>query len=155
MARSSFRKDLARSRDAVIAVLHHLIDDGRVAYELEGKEEQKRGDICLEGDDGALDIEVKYDIMAAETGNLCFEMSNGSKPTGIMITLADLIYYVVPRDGYKEVLVFKPCKLRKFIQDPSKVTIKNGGDKWKFILAIAPINDILEAGLAEETFRIE
>ena len=40
-----FLKDLAASQVAVDAILDHLINRGFIAHELEGKREQKNGDI--------------------------------------------------------------------------------------------------------------
>ncbi|MBV1928826.1 MAG: hypothetical protein KUG81_04875 [Gammaproteobacteria bacterium] len=157
MAASSFRRDLAISQIAVDLLLDYLADEqGYNTLELEGKEAQKQGDITIEKDGVFTNIEVKYDMYAKRSGNLCFEMSNGKKMTGIMTTPAAKVYYVVPQDGGShKVLAFDTEKLRAWIQDPVNVTIKNGGDKKKFVLALAKIEKIIEAGLPEEVFEIE
>lgn len=143
MAHYNFLRDLSQSQEAVDAIINHFIDKGFVAYELIGKKQQKFGDLTYVTTNGdEFFVEVKYDIKAADTNNLCFEMSNGKKMTGIMATKADLVHYVVPRKGYKEVFVFCTEKLRKYIQNPSNVNIKNGGDKKKFILALVSLNKI-------------
>jgi hypothetical protein len=93
--------------------------------------------------------------MAKRTGNLCFEMSNGSRNTGIMETEADKVYYVVPGKGCKVVFVFDTEKLRSYITEPGNATIKNGGDKGKFVLALVSVTKVVGDGLPEEYFSIE
>ena len=152
----SFQRDLAISQVAVDLLLDHLADNGYNTSELEGREAQKQGDITIEKDGFFTNIEVKYDMYAKRSGNLCFEMSNGKKMTGIMITPAERVYYVVPQKGRShKVLVFDTEKLRAWIQDPDNVVIKSGGDKKKFVLALAKIDKIIECGLPEEVFEIE
>jgi len=152
----NFLRDLDRSKVAVKALMEHYKAEGYTVGELVGKEEQKMGDfwyhLLPEQDDTC--VEVKFDMYAKRSGNLCFEMSNGSKATGIMITEADKICYVVPSEDVYTVFVFDPEKLRAYIQDPSKVKIKNGGDKKKFVLALAKMTDIVHDALAEEVFYI-
>lgn len=153
MAQSSFRRDMARSEEAVYAVMMHLKNSGRDIRELEGKEEQTFGDLrCLDGDKE--NIEVKFDIMAGRTGNLCFEMSNGKKLTGILTTKADFVYYVVPSKEGKRVYIFKTSKLVDFVQNSPRIKVKNGGDKKKFILGLAKIEDIVEDEIPEKVFDL-
>ena len=149
-----FLKDLEASQEAVDAIMDYLTDKGHVPFELEGKE-QKLGDIGLLQEDGSqFNIEVKYDMAARRSGNLCFEMTNGRKLTGIMTSKADAIYYVVPGKDKKDVYVFNPCKLRKYIQDPGNVKMVNGGDRRRFSLALVPIQKVLDDGLPSESFSV-
>lgn len=154
----NFVKDLRRSRAAVDALVNHYSECGFTVDYLEGKEDQEYGDFYVEGllnGPEKVNCEVKFDMYAKRSGNLCFEMSNGTKETGIMTTKADMIYYVVPGDGDQlRVFTFEPNKLRKFIQDPANVVMKNGGDKGKFVLALVSIADIMEKDVAEERFYI-
>jgi len=154
MGRSSFRKDLSRSQEAVFAVMDHLIDQGHEVRELEGKEEQAFGDLAVKQAESQLNIEIKYDIMARRTGNLCFEKSNGKKSTGVMTTRADKIFYVVPQGRTKRVFVFDPTKLREYIEASPYVQIKNGGDGKRFILAIVKIDHVVADKLPDEVFEI-
>jgi len=149
-----FLSDLDRSKRAVSALLAHYKEMGTAIRELEGKEEQKYGDLRIVLQEEHVNIEVKFDEMAAKTGNLCFEMSNGSKMTGIMSTKADKVYYVVPNEASATVYIFDTEKLREFISIPSNVTIKNGGDRRKFVLALAKITSVIEADLPEEVFDL-
>jgi hypothetical protein len=150
----NFRRDLAVSQLAVNALITYYEKAGHAVKELEGKEEQKKGDFSVELCGIKANIEVKFDMYAQRSGNLCFEMSNGSKPTGIMTTQADLVHYVVPKKEGYTVYVFKTSELRDYIQDSSKVKIKNGGDKKKFILALAQIDAIMLDELPTEVFEI-
>ena len=146
MGQSSFRRDLNRSQEAVYAVQDYLEGRGIKVEHLEGKEAQAFGDLRLTNprNNQAKNVEIKFDIMARRTGNLCFEMSNGTKETGIMTTKADVIYYVVPQGATKDVYVFDPTELREYITTSANVKIKNGGDKKKFVLAIVSIDKIIE-----------
>ncbi len=152
----NFLRDLDRSKAAVNALMEHYKAEGYTVGELVGKEDQKMGDfwyrLLPEHDD--ICVEVKFDMYAKRSGNLCFEMSNGSKPTGIMTTMADKVCYVVPTDEGARVFVFDPEELRTYIQDPTKVEIKNGGDKKKFVLALAKMTSVVEDGLPQEVFEI-
>ena len=151
----NFLRDLDRSKSAVNALMEYYESKGFKVEELVGKAQQKHGDFAVTMEDGdVVHVEVKFDMYAKRSGNLCFEMSNGSKETGIMTTLADKVYYVVPTDEGARVFVFDPEKLRTYIQDPTKVTIKNGGDKRKFILALAKITSVVEDELPQDVFDI-
>lgn len=150
----NFLRDLDRSKAAVNALMEHYKSKGLEVEELVTRKQQKSGDFTLHLKDGPLNVEVKFDMYAKRSGNLCFEMSNGNKPTGIMSTPAGRICYVVPSEDVYTVFVFDPHKLREYIQDPAKVKIKNGGDKKKFVLALAKMTDIVHDDLAEEVFYI-
>lgn len=150
-----FLSDLAKSKEATDLLIQRYRGRGYTVRELP-KAEQKNGDLEVSCGQGKFitNVEVKFDMMAQRTGNLCFEMSNGSRPTGIMETEADQICYVVPGKMNYSVYVFNPEKLRAFIQDPLNVTIKSGGDKRKFVLALATIQDIIGAELPDEVFEL-
>lgn len=150
----NFLSDLERSRNAVNSLMKYYREIGHAIHELEGREEQQYGDFRIVLQEDHVNIEVKFDEMASRTGNLCFEMSNGSKMTGIMATKADKVYYVVPNGESGTVYVFNTEKLRDFICDPMNVKIKNGGDKKKFVLALAKISDVVDKDLPEEVFEL-
>jgi len=149
----SFLNDLDKSRKAVLLLLDYFIDKGIVAYEA-NKGEQRRGDILIDGPP-ALGIEVKYDIMAARTKNLCFELSNGKRPTGIAATEADHVYYVVPHQQKVRIFVFDIQSLRSYLDKSTKVKIKKGGDGNRFDLGIVPIKDIVNDKVPLEDFILE
>ena len=146
-----FLSDLDRSKEAVELLKKKFEADGYSVRELP-KEEQKNGDLEIHQFDQFENIEIKFDIMAGRTGNLCFEMSNGTRMTGVMETRADRIYYVVPEGTHKKVFVFDPEKLRTYLKTSPNVTIKNGGDKKKFVLALVQIAYVIGDDLMEELF---
>ncbi len=155
MAYYSFKRDLALSVEAVQLVMEHITDRGMVCHELEGKEEQKLGDIRVLLDDCEFTIEVKLDVMAESTGNLCFELSNGKRLTGILETGADEVFYVVPCGKSRRIFKFEIEKLRKYILDPPNVVMKKGGDKKKFDLALVNMHKIVEDGIPFEVVEID
>jgi hypothetical protein len=157
-----FLRDLAESQVAVDGLLNFLIDRGYVAHELEGKKEQRNGDIRFypNGDlDNPMDIEVKYDKRSKSSGNLCFELSNNKGLTGISITKAERVAYVCPnKDKTFDVFLFVTTELREFLFDTknsSKVTIKNGGDGKRFSLALVKKRTIIEEKLFTERWVID
>jgi len=157
MAHYSFRKDLALSQEAVEIVMDHLVDNDITCHELEGKKEQEHGDIRSypNGLDGTpVDIEVKFDVMAEKTGNLCFELSNGKKLTGMLGTKAHDVYYVVPAGESRNIYKFELGKLREYILEPSNVTVKKGGDRKKFHLALVSLDKIVGDGVPYEVVVI-
>lgn len=148
-----FLSDFDKSKDAVELVRKYLEGEGYDVEELE-KDEQQYGDLRAECGRFSETVEVKYDIMAKRTGNLCFEMSNGKRETGIMETKADWVYYVVPGKACKSVFVFDTKELKEYIQDPKNVSIRNGGDKKKFTLALAKISNVVADGLPKKYFVV-
>jgi len=124
-----------------------LAEDNPNAIEIEelDKENQIYGDIGVwknekrAGQKAGFTVEVKYDIMAEKTGNLCFEASNGKKATGILSTQADEVWYVVPDGTNFNVYKFITKQLVDFLNDPinsDKIKVVNGGDRRKFILML-------------------
>ena len=112
-----------------------------------GKDKQHMGDISLERDTGlgeeGFTIEVKYDIMAEKTNNLCFETSNGKKITGVLATEADEIWYVVPNKEKFVIYQFITRSLVSWLNDDTnsgRIRVVNGGDKNKFILMLVKRN---------------
>ena len=137
--------------------LNTLLNLRKRRYELVTREEQKSGDIRIVFDatDIALNIEVKFDLMAEKTGNLCFELSNGKKLTGILDTSADEVFYVVPSGNTRRIFKFEIDKLRKYILKPENVISKKGGDNKKFDLALVSIDKIIEDGIPFEVVEID
>ena len=143
-----FLKDLACSQEGVNVVISHLMDKKSAAYRILGKDEQHIGDIEYDGKF----IEVKFDKYAKKSNNLCFELSNGKKDTGILSTGADVVAYVVPckAEGRYMIFYFDTKKLRDWLaQDSSKqfISIKRGGDKKKFKMALVKITDVVNLEL--------
>lgn len=157
-----FLRDLGESQVAVDLLLDFLIDKGYVAHELEGKKEQRNGDIRFypKGDmDNPMDIEVKFDKMSRRTGNMCFELSNSKKATGIASTLADRVAYICPiKNGGFDVFMFVTSELKDFLfnkKNASKVKIKKGGDGNKFSLALVKFDTIISEELFSERWSLD
>jgi len=151
MAHYSFRKDLKDSERGVkVAAEHFSTKLGATARELP-KAEQHKGDFEVNG----LFVEVKFDLMAAKTSNLCFEVDNGKKATGILATEADKIVYVVPLQdgsGFK-LFIFGRDNLLSYLKDPGsigKFRLVRGGDNHRFGMVLVSIERIVEDKVAEE-----
>lgn len=144
-----FLSDYNKSQEAVDTLKTYFSSLGWSVREL-SREEQKLGDLEISRGSELLNIEVKFDIMSKRTGNLCFEMSNGSRKTGILETQADRIYYVIPGKKHKNIFIFEPTKLRDYLESSNNVIIKNGGDKGKFILGLVKISNIIADELMED-----
>lgn len=157
MAHYSFLKDLEQSKVAVIAVAKYLKGKGYKVEET-SKEEQINGDLKVTGKsfDSMNFVEVKYDIMSEKTGNLCFEVYNGAgKPTGILRTFANLIYYVVKENGSHRLLGFNADKLRTWIFSPEnhkKSRLVSGGDGGRYKMLLVKKEDIIK--VAEVNYKV-
>lgn len=144
----NFRKDLEDSKLAEVVVKKFL--EAKLNREIPtlAKERQGEGDL----DVGEYTVEVKYDKMAASTGNLCFEVANGAgKSTGVAATKAKFIYYVVPRKAGFSIYEFDTNNLRSFLFDTgnsSKMRIVNGGDRRAYTLMLVSESVVLENKLA-------
>jgi hypothetical protein len=155
MAHYSFRKDLEDSKKGVKVVSDYMARKYNVKIrELVGKEEQKRGDILVETTE-PFTVEVKFDIMAAKTGNLCFEMDNGKKLTGILATKANRIVYVVPNGSSEKfkLYVFSTPSLLAFVTNTDtagRFRFVRGGDGGKFGMLLVPSSHEVIESLAEE-----
>ena len=96
-------------------------------------------------------IEVKFDIKALQTGNLCFEFTNGKKSTGICVSKAQEIWYVLKtkKKNTYQIIKFKRAELMQYLlfntlANPSKQRIAFGGDRKSFGLIIIPLETVLE-----------
>jgi len=153
MAHYNFRKDLEQSQIGVGVVKEHIVRS--VAYDtienLE-RDRQHEGDLEIMLDDTPCTIEVKYDMMAENTGNLCFEASNGKKATG----QADEVWYVVPDGDSFDIYKFETTKLVSFLNNPvnsDKIKVVNGGDRRKFILMLMK-KDLAEKLISYDVVRV-
>lgn len=77
-------------------------------------------------------FEVKFDVMAARTGNIAIEYWNSKKnqPSGIMVTKADYWVHVIEDEEQTKLVYVTPvANLKKFIElNKPKRTIESGGD---------------------------
>ena len=164
VAHYSFHKDLEQSKVAVNAVIRFLSDCGYDTRETD-KEEQIKGDLACKlkpskqyvPDDTEEFVEVKYDIMSEKTGNLCFEVYNGAgRPTGILRTMADEIYYVVKENGHLRILGFDAVELRAWIFNPenhAKSRLVSGGDGGKYKMLLVKRDEIATLAHIDERVK--
>ena len=104
-----------------------------------------------------LTVEVKFDIKAAETGNLCFEFTNGKQPTGVCVSKAQEIGYGLKTKRKNHFIVMKfdratlLAKLLFYaVTKPSKgIRLVYGGDRRAFGLILIPLKTIVEEGFGE------
>lgn len=96
-------------------------------------------------------IEVKFDLKAYTTKNVCFEMTNGSRPTGVCASEADEVCYVFKtryKNKYKVFRFNKDKLLQRLLYwvatKEKGVKVVNGGDKSKFGLVLIPVKLILD-----------
>lgn len=128
-----FLKDLEESKVAVNIVKAYLgelhKDVENVQIEELKRDRQTEGDVEVISDCGiSYCVEVKYDMMAKKTGNLCFETHNSKgKLTGISSTEADEVHYVVPTEEGFVLYVFKTEELREYLFDVKNI------DKFKSV----------------------
>ncbi len=153
MAHYSFLRDLEESKVAVNIVKawlenKHSNADNLTVEELE-RARQHEGDVEVLSDCGiAYSIEVKYDIMARKTGNLCFETHNKKGDlTGIASTEADEVHYVVPREGGYVLYMFKTEELRSYLFDTlntKKFRSTKGGDRRAYSMLLVNRETLIE-----------
>jgi len=101
-------------------------------------------------------VEVKFDMYATKSGNLCFEMQDHKgRPSGIMATEAHLMVFVVAKNirSKKRVFEFDVPELRDFIEDhidTATYRIVKGGDGNAFEMMLVPITVMLQQPFCRE-----
>jgi catechol 2,3-dioxygenase-like lactoylglutathione lyase family enzyme len=156
MAHYSFRKDLEDSKKGVGVAASYFAKKYNAAIRELPKAEQGNGDFEVEADKdicGPFFVEVKYDLMAAKTGNLCFEVDNGKKATGILATAAQRIVYAIPQVGGHRLFIFRTPDLLTYLSNPTqagKFRFVRGGDGKRFGMLLVPLATIEADKVAEE-----
>ena len=98
----------------------------------------------------SIHIEVKFDMYAVKSGNLCFEtQDHRGRPSGIMATKAHLMVFIVAKSiqSKKEIFEFDVPALREFVEehmDTAKYKIVKGGDGNAFEMMLVPITEIIK-----------
>lgn len=87
-------------------------------------------------------VEVKFDKMSEDSGNLAFETSNGVKTTGVFASTADEIWYIAPTKKTFKIFKFNRTSLISWLKSTPLVRAVNGGDKKKFAILLVKISDI-------------
>ena len=153
MGHYSFLRDLEESKIAVELVKTYIIDEHKkegVVAEIEelGRARQIEGDIEVTLPDRKYTIEIKYDIMAQKTNNLCFETNNKKgKLTGISSTQSHKVIYVVPDKKNFYLYLFETEKLQKYLlDDDNKSRFRSvwGGDRWSTEMTLVPRETIIK-----------
>ncbi len=94
-------------------------------------------------------VEFKKDYRAWETGNIAVEYMNNGKKSGISVTEAEYIAYVlVDKDQKENVAIFVKTEIfkamcRKYVGD-EKRDVK-GGDNYHSHLILLPVEELLNA----------
>lgn len=147
MAHYKFLRDLKDGKRGETIAWHGLLNSGLYKKSPESPTSEKHGDFqVLDVKNGMVpvNVEVKYDILAEKTGNMCFEFTNGKGTlTGILSTEADVVAYLL--NNKSDYLLYMFCKnqLKSFLTDEVNtkfIRIVNGGDKKKFTMALAPVH---------------
>jgi hypothetical protein len=94
-------------------------------------------------------IEVKYDKIAAKTGNIAIEYECREKPSGISITKSDYYCYIIANTKCEDIYIFiEVTKLkeicRKYFLENK---IKDIGDNNTSRAVIIPIAELLSYGV--------
>jgi hypothetical protein len=143
-----FLRDLKDGQKGEAVAYQTLLSCGKYKKSKEKPPSQKHGDFQLiDKKNGNLpvNIEVKYDILAETTGNMCFEFANGKgEYTGIMSTQADVLTYVLNNKGDFSLYLFVPTIIKQYLFESNSpyIRIVNGGDKKKYSMALAPVLEV-------------
>lgn len=159
MGHYNFRRDLAESKIAVEISKQFLLSGDAFGGDVEELplDRQNEGDLevipARSRKEDSYTVEVKYDILARKTKNLCFEISNKKgEPSGIAKTKAEVVHYIVPRDGGFTLYEFSKDDLLTYMYKPinhskDKIRIVSGGDRKSYHMMLVKIDTILEDNL--------
>jgi hypothetical protein len=85
--------------------------------------------------------EIKADRLSYKTGNVCIEIANCGRPSGITSTKSDYWgYFVIKPDGYDLYLI--PTEELKQMVNPKNYKVIRGGDGKKSELILIPISHL-------------
>ena len=131
------RKSLELGNIAEQLLIQKLEEFNIQAFKNEDKSKRSYFDIFA--DIGGLNttFEVKYDLMAAKTGNIAIEFFNSKskKPSGIGITEADYWVHVLKIDNVNTIFICTVAELKEFIKSTKpKRIVYGGGDNNADIL---------------------
>jgi len=124
---SKFNSCLEQGKKYEVETLKYLDYD---TYEFsQGK--CKEWDILIKKDNTSKYIEVKSEILAGKTGNLCIEYECNKKPSGIRATIAEYYYcYVLYDTKPYEVYKISTKIIKQMIDDKKYHKDVAGGDGY-------------------------
>jgi len=129
------------------AVINFFTQNGIEAVKDEDKTKRYDHDILCKLGKTKFTCEVKFDAMAAKTGNVAIEHHNSKKdePSGIEITKADIWIHLLKDDNNITIWATNVKTLKDFVKnnEPFKKTTKSGDNNANLMLykleAILPI----------------
>lgn len=131
------RKSLELGNIAEQLLIQKLAEFGIQAFKNEDKAKRSYFDIFADIAGHNTTFEVKYDLMAAKTGNIAIEFFNSksNKPSGIGITEADYWIHVLKIDNINTIFICPVNELKEFIKNTKpKRIVYGGGDNNADIL---------------------
>jgi len=114
---------------------------GFKSYEHETTKAIKEHDIIVKHNSSETKYEIKADRLSYKTGNLCIEIANSGRPSGITSTKSDYWgYFVIKSDGYDlYVIPTEELKEKAFSKQYKSI---RGGDGKKSDLVLIPIHHL-------------
>ena len=114
---------------------------GFKSYEHETKKAIKEYDIIVKHNGSETKYEIKADRLSYKTGNLCIEIANSGRPSGITSTKSDYWgYFVIKPYGYDLYLI--PTEELKEMINPKKYKVIRGGDGKNSESILIPISHL-------------
>jgi len=114
---------------------------GFKSYEHETTKAIKEYDIIVNHNGSETKYEIKADRLSYKTGNLCIEIANSGRPSGITSTKSDYWgYFVIKSDGY-DLYVIPTEELKEMAFSKQYKSIR-GGDGKKSDLVLIPIHHV-------------
>ena len=114
---------------------------GFQTYKHETSKAIKEYDIIVKHNTNETKYEIKADRLSYKTGNVCIEIANCGRPSGITSTKSDYWgYFVIKPDGYDLYLI--PTEELKEMVNSKKYKVIRGGDGKKSELILIPLSHL-------------
>ena len=128
MVHYNFDKDLQMGEEAQTGAIERIKKEFEGIVIVEKRSRNKNFDIKGNYQNMEIRFEVKWDIMAAKTGNVAIEYESRSKPSGISVTQADYWIYKIQDEFY----LIETIKIKEAISKGLFHRIVTGGDTGSF-----------------------
>jgi len=103
----------------------------------------KNYDLTITKDNKLTKYEVKSDRRAINTMNIAIEFECRNKPSGIMITEADIYaYFIIKPDDLFDLYLIPVEDLKKMITEKKYKRLVNGGDGYLSKMYLMSLNDM-------------